>query len=92
MEISKMLTLSTIHLSLESLKLLNLGETDMISYEKEGYGWFIYLGDEYFHNIIEELPQDIKRLAEVARENDCLWICLDGDGPVMDNLDVYSHY
>lgn len=96
LEITKMLTLSTAHISESTSEWLSLEpETNHLGlsvYEKTGsgesYGWFIYLtkGAESGKNI----PDDLKRCMQLARDMDAGVLCLDCDGPVLDYLPQYE--
>lgn len=94
LEIQGMLTLSTVHISEATAKLLQEEpETDALClsvYEKrsgdELYGWFVYLtGHES-----KSVPGDLAAIISLARRNDCGIICLDSDGPVVPSLTVYN--
>lgn len=92
MEIDKMLTLSTGHITEESAILLDRladGITDNgpITYKKKDYGWFVHIYD-----ILEEfdIPEDLKKVIEFARRHNCSWLCLDCNGNRVDFLPVYD--
>ena len=91
MEISKMLTISTTHISLASADLLDTKEermeTGLVVYEKGNYGWFIHV-DEFFE--LDATPEDIMNCIFVAKQNNCEWLCLDRDGETIDGLPVYD--
>lgn len=105
LEIAKLLTLSTAHITPETAKRLEafcnpglrhtrdacLWLDGIVVYEKSEYGWFIYCGDakddpEKF----DALPADLAYLIDFALTNDCLWLCLDRDGDVVDDLVSYD--
>lgn len=95
MEICKMITLSTIHITpdtairlereVESLKM------GIILYPKDEFGWFIYI-PEYFPECFgdERIPDDLKACMQLAKDNDCTWLCLDRDGEPYEGLPEYS--
>ena len=91
MEITKMLTLSTAHITKDTAKLLevepNTDEMQLCVYNKADFGWFIYVND-----FLEDrgIPDDLYKCLELAKENDCNWLCLDCDGDVVDELEVYE--
>ena len=92
-EISKMMTFGTVHISEKTAELMesnhdfNIRELSNLSvYEKGDYGWIIYV-PEYE---VTEGPEDLLRLINIARQNDCTWLCIDSDGPEVDNLPKYS--
>lgn len=95
LEIAKMLTLSTAHITPETAKRLDKfverGERSddldgIVAYGKADYGWFIFVGDAKTRG----LPADLKYLVNVAYNNDCLWLCLDRDGDTVDDLISYD--
>lgn len=100
MEITKMLTISTAHITQETAELLDKvckdgGYSRLIVYNKvakyiggtEEYGWFIYckVGLPDLN-----VPEDLLKVMCFARDNDCDWLCLDRDGDVVDSLDKYK--
>ncbi len=92
--ISKMLTLSTSHISAETSELI-ADEPDnngfgLAVYEKAEFGFWIYCGDKRVSDILSELPDDLRRCIELARENDCEWLCLDCDGAEINNMPTYD--
>lgn len=94
MEISKMLTLSTTHISQKTAEWLN-DQEEIVSYEKECYGWFIYIPPKKSEILKEYLlnkyvPEDIKCLIKVAVEQDCVWICLDNSVQPILELPLYK--
>lgn len=94
MEITKMLTISTAHITKETALLLDIctdGVVREISnpvYSKGDYGWFIYIGcndsDDPF------IPNDLRKCLKLAENNDCDWLCLDRDAEIVDGLDKYE--
>jgi hypothetical protein len=100
MEISKMLTISTCHITKETAKFIDNVCKDnnlsiLIVYDKsakysdctEKYGWFIYC-----NVALPDLnvPEDLLKVMCFTRDNNCDWLCLDRDGEVVDGLDVYE--
>ena len=94
LDISKMLTMSTGHISWSTAKRLDEecsadGSTLSmfpVVYKKGDVGWFIYVGD----GEDEEVPDDLARCIKLAKLNKCDWLCLDRDADVVDTLDVYE--
>lgn len=86
-EISSMITLSTAHITPEIAdKLTNQTLEEDISYfQKNEYGFFFPVIDEF-------TPKDpiLQDLFAYAKANNCKWICLDQDDPVMDDLKTYD--
>lgn len=97
LSVSKILTVSTAHVSKAMYKMLVEDANDSSSatlpvYEKTDtdgtkYGLFIYIpADIDWDNILKEL----KPLLELAISNECDVICLDSDGSVIKELPVYE--
>lgn len=87
MEISKMLTISTAHITERTGKLLDEEILGLCVYKKLDYGWFIHLLDD-LDKI--EIPEDLRKCLSLAQSLGCEWLCLDCDGEVLDFLDVYE--
>ena len=102
MDISKMLTVSTVHITKETAKFIHNVCKDnnlsrLIVYDKsakysdctERYGWFIYCNVD-----LQDLqvPEDLLQVMCFARYNHCDWLCLDRDSEVVASkyLDVYE--
>lgn len=97
MEITRMLTISTSHISKETADLL-AGEYPIDSvpvweisvgiYAKEEYGWYIYFSlAEHIH---PSMPEDLAACLRLARKHDCSILCLDTDGDIVDSLATYD--
>lgn len=91
MGISKMLTLSTAHVSTNTGAILDSQHySELIVYEKECSGWFIYLGSESLQINLEKLPSDLRDVIMLALQNDCQWLCLDVAGEELAELPTYD--
>lgn len=96
MEIDKMLTISTIHISTETIKKLNrphyLNELSLSIYDKAGFGWFIFVPNnlEIIFNNGEGIPNDLWECLLLANHNECNWLCLDADGEEVPGLETYE--
>lgn len=94
LEITKMLTISTAHISEESSEYLENVHDKLVVYDKGDYGWMIVIDDNIkdFCNTIgnSNIPSDIISCMIFARECGCDWLCLDCDGMVIDGLETYS--
>ena len=104
MEIAKMLTISTAHVSPDTIKDLDRVSshtlsTDLLScnipfavYRKSEYGYFVYITEESMDRaIIGELcPRDLLKAAIFAGEHECNILCLDRDGEILPELTDYS--
>lgn len=84
MEISKMLTISTAHITEQTAEFLSTNVITVPHYEYE-YGYFIYI-PEYDMN----LPQDLMDCMLFAKANGCEWLRLDCDGYYVDELERYD--
>ena len=94
MEISKMLTLSTGHITRDTANLLeSLADEyeDIIGspiiYKKGDYGWFVHIPEELDEYSI---PYDLLQVLEFAKRHDCDWLCLDCDGQEIEFLPQYE--
>ena len=88
---SMMLELSTAHITEETGKLLEDDAIEeVIAYDKDGWGWFVYVSpvDDYEHT---EIPHDIWGVLVYAQERSYQWVMLDGCAEVIecDKLPVY---
>ena len=104
MEISKMLTVSSCHIEESTAHCLDRDcFFDLAVYNKDHFGWFIYLRLENFKEDMpkdseddmpkdfeENIPEDLARLINLAVENECSVLCIDCDGPVLPNYPVYN--
>lgn len=92
-EITKMLTLSTAHVSMETAFLLEKEAqwgtmANITVYPKGGLGNFIYIHPEI--PIPTNMPADLKDILQYAAKHDCKMICLDRDGPIELDLSQYD--
>lgn len=97
LDIEKMLTLSTAHITEEtSGKLETEPNTDDMSlcvYEKAEYGFFIYIDENVIRRIADNdnaIPEDLRACLKLAIDNDCKVLCLDCDGIEVDELQTYE--
>ena len=97
MEIARMLTISTAHISKETadllagnypIELVPVWEMSVGIYAKEEYGWYIYFSlAEHIH---PSMPEDLAACLHLARQYQCSVLCLDNDGDVVEGLPVYD--
>lgn len=94
MEITKMLTISTMHVTEETYgKLaaeadgLFISNLNLPVYRKDDYGFFICAFDAEFN---DNLPDDLRTCLNYALKHDCSWLCLDCDGEIMADLQKYE--
>lgn len=102
MEICKMLTLSTAHITKETADKLNhdckpvapedynlhsfCWDLAISCYPKNEYGWFLWIDLAD----LETAPEDLRRCINLALDNDCEWLCIDRDGPIEESLPTYE--
>lgn len=99
MEISKMLTISTCHVTPDTLELMGEDANGANNfpflgiYEKMDFGYFIYIQKEVFEEAAGNgmVGDDLKAVVALAIENGCGLLCLDCDGEELDCLTDYSH-
>ena len=105
MEIAKMLTISTAHITKETADKLNYEYEDVTEedyyqnsfcfntgitiYLKDVFGWFICIPDA---TILDEsaIPDDLRDCLSFALKNGCDWLCLDCDGETVDELPTFE--
>lgn len=91
MEIEKMMTLSTIHITESTSKYLDREDrAELVVYPKSEYGWFIYLGLDSLKDELLLIPKDLVEIIQFAIKNDCMWLCLDCDGDEEESLPIYE--
>lgn len=88
LEIDKMLTISSFHISGETSEFLDdESRAELVVYGKATFGWFIVVD----HAATEEnVPDDLKRVLDLAREKGCAWLCLDQDANILEELPEYN--
>lgn len=91
-DITSMVTISTAHITPEIAfdlmrepKENNLG---LSVYPKAGYGWMVYVPEYITENKKED--SSLWLALNYARQQHCDWLCLDSDGPIMDDLPTYD--
>ena len=95
-DIVRMITISTAHISEDTACRLNVASltNDMFSlviYAKEGYGWFIsWNGNDEDWRDDETIPNDLRKCIEYAIKHSCQWLCLDCDGIEANELPIYD--
>ena len=94
MDITKVLTISTAHITEETdRKLQDESEVNNMCisvYDKAEYGYWIYV--DPFDGLMchKNIPEDLLNCIKLARRNDCQWLCLDCDGEVVSELPTYD--
>ena len=95
LEIDKMLTISSRHVSADTKDLLDQAADDNEEdpmppvYEKQGYGWFVAC-DPDNEETWDNYPADLVQCMKLARDNGCFWLCLDADGPRVETLEFFD--
>ena len=85
LEISKMLTISTAHITEETDKLLRDGEVDVCCFSLDDFGWLILsFGPD------KDIPEDLQACLTFANRHGCDWLRMDCDAPVVEGLVVYD--
>ena len=102
MEITKMLTLSTVHITEETCEMLsmcasgkraNYNLDGLVVYKKAEFGYFLYICKDSVDDPAKfgkTFPDDLRVVISLAMHCDCELLCLDQDGPVMDFLESYD--
>lgn len=102
MEITRMLTLSTAHVTEEVCNALHhasrphhsRGTTNIpfVVYEKSEYGYFIYITKDIMEDTfaLEKCPSVLLDVAKFAFEQGCELLCLDRDCPPLTELKTYE--
>ena len=88
-DISRMITISTCHIDEYTATRMNINKSvySATVYRKDEYGWFVYINEGFEE---EDNPECLKACMRFAKKNECEWLCLDSDGPVMKDLPVYE--
>lgn len=96
MEITKMLTISTAHISEDTAKLLDKDQgTDCLGlsvYRKGRHGWFINVSADvvqYIDTCENIIPEELEKLIKFAVNLGCGMLCLDCDGEILSYFEVY---
>ena len=92
LEITKMLTLSTAHITKETAKRLTRDPDDnnlgICVYPKCEYGWYITINEQLMNT--EGLPEDLSKVMKFAASMDCQTLCLDCDGEICEDLPIFD--
>lgn len=91
MEISKMIALSTAHIKESTIDWISQQEIFCLpAYQKDDYGWFIFISNKELSDEIENIPKDLCDVISFAKDEGCDWLCLDCDGEIIEVLPVYE--
>lgn len=95
LEITKMLTLSTAHISYDTATKLDAAVSHQqfgacVVYNKDSYGWFIYIDSNALAESRNGVPTDLLACIELALAEGCAVLCLDADANEVDELPCYE--
>ena len=94
MDITKVLTISTAHITEETDKKLQddseVNNMCISVYDKAEYGYWIYINPFDMLVYKSNIPEDLRMCMELAQKNDCQWLCLDCDGEEVPGLPTYD--
>jgi hypothetical protein len=85
LEIDRMLTCCSSHVTQEDSEILEIPNGELVSHPYE-YGWLVWTGNGFR----PELSEAANKLLDFARKHGCEWLRIDGDGPTIDNLETFS--
>lgn len=88
LQIDRMLVCSTTHLKPEDDEMLFNEQTSLVVYAMEEYGYLILA--KPMHDRPRNYSDNLFRLLEFARKQDCDWLRLDPDASAIDGLPVYQ--
>lgn len=90
LQLESLLTVSTVHISRQTLDALSDMPTDwfVVAYPNE-YGALICVGS--LADGRSSMPEDMLGLLEFGRANSIDWIKLDADGPEIEGLPTYRN-
>lgn len=94
LDIAKMVTISTAHITAETVKLMDntasILHRELIIFNT-GFGWIIYCNTLNYGAINESLvPDDLLACMKFACKNACEWLRLDSDAEMVDELPTYD--
>ena len=90
-DITKMVTISTGHIKESTVEFLD--NSLILSIYRTPYNYTIWIENDtknYFEDCKTEIPNDLWACIMFAHNLDCQWLCLDGDGEIVDELPVYE--
>lgn len=86
LEIDRMLTCCTSHVTVQDTKHLDDPSDMLVSYPYE-YGWIVFAGDNEMH---ENLSKEANALLALARKHGCEWLRLDQAGDTIEGFEVFE--
>ena len=88
MVISKMLELSTMHLTYKTCTLMDGGKFRIAEYP---CGYFVYADPwQIKHEDVSDYPKDLLACIKLALEYDCTYIIFDSDVEPIEDLPIYD--
>lgn len=95
LEISRMLTISTAHVTPGTLTFLRTecenNTLGLAVYPKDDFGFYIYLPDsECLDAILLDAPEDLQNVLRFCSDVECNVLCLDSDGSYLPYLPSYD--
>lgn len=89
-DITKMVTISTAHIKESTTSFLE--ETLLFPVYQFDYFYMIWIDDdtEYYDTFKNEIPKNLWDCIMFAHNLGCQWLCLDRDGEIVDELQVYE--
>lgn len=98
LDITKMLTVSTAHVTESTFNRLTYDGraneiklpvyTKSIPEDEDSFGLYVYLDPNCLKD--GKIPEDLMSVIQLAQKNDCGIICLDCDGPEIEELPIYE--
>ncbi|MEE9383193.1 MAG: hypothetical protein V3V08_07250 [Nannocystaceae bacterium] len=89
LEISKVLTISTGHITRRTAELMDAKEINLpVHYQWGEYGWIFWTGREHYE--FDETPDDLLLCIMFAKDKGCRYLLLDRDGEGIDELPFYE--
>lgn len=88
LEISRILTVSTAHISPQTAKLMDMDGIHAGFYSAGESGYHILTAD--WENYSDMMPDDLRACVKFAARHGCDWLCLDGDAGTVPDLPVYE--
>lgn len=89
--IDRMLNLSTAHIKESTRDYLDADDRKcLVVYDKPTYGWFIYIVEETFEQVLTEVPEDLAQVLRFTKEQGCRVLCMDMDEDTIEELPSYD--
>lgn len=87
-EINKEMVFSSSHIPESTAKLLECGDAPF-SVTSNDYSWRLHVSKyAAVHDV--EGNTELKNIAKIAKEHDCIWLVIDQDGPIYTNLPIFN--